>query len=51
MPWYKSLFMSVTDCTRMCQNEGTLDEGNCECDCVGGFSEPNCASECIICAK
>lgn len=36
----------VTDCTRMCQNGGALDEGNCGCDCVGGFSGTNCESEC-----
>ena len=32
----------------MCQNGGTLDEGNCTCNCAGGFSGPNCESECIV---
>ena len=45
------LFMSVTDCTRVCQNGGTLNEGNCTCDCVGDFSGPNCESECINCVE
>ena len=32
----------------MCQNEGTLDEGACTCDCVGGFIGANCESECNV---
>ena len=42
-----SVFMSVTGCTRMCENGGTLNEGNCTCGCVGGFSGANCESECM----
>ena len=39
---------SLSACSRSCQNGGTLNEGNCTCDCVGGFSEANCDSEFII---
>ena len=35
----------LSACSRMCQNRGTLVEENCTCDCVGGFSAPNCESE------
>ena len=40
--------LTVTDCTRMCQNGGTLNNGNCICDCAAGFSGPSCTSECIV---
>ena len=39
---------SITVCSRMCQNGGSLDEGNCTCACAGGFSGPNCQSEFIL---
>ena len=39
-------FVSVPACSRVCQNEGTLDTGTCMCDCAGGFSGDNCDSEC-----
>ena len=39
---------SLSACSRSCRNGGTLNEGNCTCDCVGGFIEPNCESEFII---
>ena len=38
----------LTACSRVCQNEGTLDEGACVCSCVGGFSGDNCESECNV---
>ena len=38
----------LTACSRVCQNEGTLDEGTCVCSCVGGFSGANCESECNV---
>ena len=38
----------LTACSRVCQNEGTLDEGTCMCSCVGGFSGANCESECNV---
>ena len=37
--------MLVSDCTRMCDNGGSLNTDNCICDCVNGFSEGNCESE------
>ena len=37
----------VSDCTRMCQNGAAKDEENCTCDCIGGFTGPNCEGECI----
>ena len=40
---------SITVCSRMCQNGGILNTGMCMCDCAGGFSGPNCGSECIMC--
>ena len=39
---------SDSDCIRVCQNGGTLDPGACACACAGGFSGPNCESECIV---
>ena len=41
------ILCSVAVCSRACLNEGTLDAGCCMCDCSGGFSGPNCDSECI----
>ena len=32
----------------MCQNEGTLNNGTCMCNCADGFSGANCESECIV---
>ena len=40
---------SVSACICMCQNGGTLDEGTCTCDCAGGYTGPNCESECTQC--
>lgn len=38
----------VSACIRSCDNGGTLVEGNCTCDCTGGFNGTNCESECIV---
>ena len=38
----------VSDCNRVCQNEGILDAGTCTCSCEGGFSGSNCESECNV---
>ena len=45
---YVSLFLFVLACSRMCQNGGTLDPGNCSCICAGGFSGANSESDCIM---
>ena len=42
------ILVSILACSRMCQNEGTLDPGNCSCVCADGFSGANCESECIM---
>ena len=43
---YDTLLLSISACSRMCQNGGTLDEGNCMCNCADGYSGPTCESEC-----
>ena len=43
---YIHCFLSV--CSRMCQNEGSLDDGSCQCDCADGFSGNNCECEYIV---
>ena len=42
------IYALVLDCTRMCENGGTLDMENCTCNCTGGFSGDNCERECIV---
>ena len=44
---YLLIYTLNSDCSRMCMNGGVLDEGNCTCDCAGGFSGPNCEGQCI----
>ena len=41
-----SLF-TVSVCTRVCSNGGTLNPGSCTCACRDGFSGANCEGECI----
>ena len=41
------ILCSVAVCSRACLNGGSLDAESCMCDCSGGFSGPNCDSECI----
>ena len=38
----------ILDCVRTCEHGGTLDEGNCMCNCPGLFSGPNCECECTV---
>ena len=40
-----TVYYYLSDCSRTCQNEGTLDPGNCTCICASGFSGDNCESE------
>ena len=42
------MYALVLDCTRMCENGGTLDMENCTCNCTGGFSGDNCEREYIV---
>ena len=39
------IYIYFTVCSRMCQNEGTLDEETCTCTCADGYSGDNCESE------
>ena len=41
-------FSYVSACNRTCQNGGTLNEGNCTCDCADGYSGDTCESECTV---
>ena len=44
MLFMNHIYVLVSDCTRVCQNGGTLD-ANCTCNCTDGYSGPNCESE------
>ena len=41
--FYIRYFLSV--CSRICQNEGSLDDGSCTCDCTDGFGGDSCECE------
>ena len=42
------VYALVSDCSRVCLNGGSLDEGNCTCACVDVYSGDNCESKSIL---
>ena len=43
-----SVYALVSVCSRVCQNEGALNNETCMCDCADGYSGDNCESEYIV---
>ena len=39
------LILVAENCTKECQNGGTLDESGCVCQCAEGYTGPLCEGE------